>query len=94
LVLDALAISAISIVLLLFVSLITTSLLLQQSVFALVLYDDFEAPTYTIGDNQISPNGKWFSKYNGFGSSGTVTITTPTPTGSIIPSFMKNQKLH
>ena len=83
---------AMSIVLLLSASLITAPLLLQQSVFALDLYDDFEAPTYTIGDNQTSPNGKWFSKYNGFGSSGTVTITTPTPMGSNNTVFYEEPK--
>ena len=58
----------------------TTTLLLPQSVLALDLYDDFEATPYTLTDNQTSPNGKWFNKYNGFGSSGAVTITSLTTT--------------
>jgi hypothetical protein len=75
---------AISIVLILLVLSSTTAilLLLQQSVLALDLYDNFEGPTYTMTDNQTSPNGKWFNKYNGFGASGTVNIAPLTPTGS------------
>jgi hypothetical protein len=61
-------------VLLLLASLATISLSFQQRAVALQLYDDFEGPTYTITDNQTSPNGKWFNKYSGFGTSGTVTI--------------------
>ncbi|MFL6486173.1 MAG: family 16 glycoside hydrolase [Nitrososphaera sp.] len=91
-VLQTLLMPAMSILLFLFASLITASLMLQQSVLALDLYDDFEGPTYTIGDNQTSPNGKWFSKYNGFGSSGTVTITTPTPTGNNNTVFYEEPK--
>jgi len=33
-------------------------------------YDDFEAGTYTMGDNQKSPNGKWTTAYTGFGQVG------------------------
>ncbi len=58
-------------------STITTTLLLHQPVLALDLYDNFEGPTYTIMDNQTSPNGKWLNKYNGFGESGTITVMTP-----------------
>ncbi len=58
-------------------SAITTTLLLHSPVFALDLYDNFEGPPYSITDNQTSPNGKWLNKYNGFGESGTVTVTTP-----------------
>jgi Domain of Unknown Function (DUF1080) len=58
----------------------TTTLLLRQSALALDLYDNFEGPAYTITDNQTSPNSKWFNKYNGFGASGTVTITASTAT--------------
>ena len=58
----------------------TTTLLLPQSVLALDLYDNFEAPPYTITDNQTSPNGKWFNKYNGFGASGTVIVAPLTTT--------------
>ena len=53
----------------------TTTLLLRQPVLALDLYDNFEGPVYTIMDNQTSPNGKWFNKYNGFGASGAVIVT-------------------
>jgi hypothetical protein len=70
-----LIILAISTALLLLASSTTTALLLQQSALALdLLYDNFEGPAYKIRDNQTSPNGKWFSKYNGFGASGTVNI--------------------
>ena len=81
LILHVLIILAISsAVLLLLASPKSTTLLLQHSVLAFDLYDNFEGSTYTIMDNQTSPNGKWFSKYNGFGASGTVTITPLTPT--------------
>jgi hypothetical protein len=50
------------------------TLLLRQSVLVFPLYDDFESHAYTITDNQTSPNGKWFNKYSGSGTSGTVTI--------------------
>jgi hypothetical protein len=60
----------------------TTPVLLRHSVLAFDLYDNFEGPAYTITDNQTSPNGKWFNKYNGFGASGTVTITPLTTTDS------------
>jgi Domain of Unknown Function (DUF1080) len=66
----------ISIFSLLFSSLMTIPALLWHSVHAFVLYDNFEGPPYTITDNQTSPNGKWFNKYNGFGASGTVTTTS------------------
>ena len=79
LILHVLIILTISTVLLLLGS-STTTLLLPQSVLALDLYDNFEAPPYTITDNQTSPNGKWFNKYSGFGSSGAVTITSLTTT--------------
>jgi len=58
----------------------------------LTLYDDFEGPTYAIEDNQTSPNGKWFNKYNGFGSSGTVALTTSSPTGSNNTVFYEEPK--
>jgi hypothetical protein len=58
----------------------TTSVLLHHSVLASELYDNFEGPSYTITDNQISPNGKWLNKYNGLGASGTVNITSLTAT--------------
>ena len=61
---------------LLFSSLMTIPALLWHSILALDLYDNFEGPPYIITDNQTSPNGKWFNKYNGFGASGTVTITS------------------
>jgi Domain of Unknown Function (DUF1080) len=54
----------------------TTTLLLAQSVLALPLDENFEGHTYTITDNQTSPNGKWFNKYSGLGTSGTVRIIT------------------
>jgi Domain of Unknown Function (DUF1080) len=57
---------------------ITTTPLLRQPVFALDLYDNFEGPTYTLADNLTSPNGKWYSKYNGFGASGTIPVTPLT----------------
>jgi hypothetical protein len=60
----------------------TTSVLSWNSVLAFDLYDNFEGPQYTITDNQTSPNGKWFNKYNGFGMSGTVNITSSTATGN------------
>ncbi len=60
----------------------TTPVLLWNSVLAFDLYDNFEGPQYTITDNQTSPNGKWFNKYNGFGMSGTVNITSSTATGN------------
>jgi hypothetical protein len=55
-----------------------TPVLLYHSVLASELYDNFEGPSYTITDNQISPNGKWLNKYNGLGASGTVNITSST----------------
>jgi Domain of Unknown Function (DUF1080) len=57
-----------------------TPVLLYHSVLASELYDNFEGPSYTITDNQISPNGKWLNKYNGLGASGTVNITSSTAT--------------
>ena len=57
-----------------FILLTSTALLFQQSVHAFHLYDNFEGDTYTITDNQTSPNGKWFNRYSGFGTSGTVRI--------------------
>jgi hypothetical protein len=54
----------------------TIPALLWHSILALDLYDNFEGPPYIITDNETSPNGKWFNKYNGFGASGTVTITS------------------
>ena len=79
-ILHLLVILAISTVLLLLASSTTTALLPQHSVLASDLYDNFEGPKYTLTDNQTSPNGKWFNKYNGFGLSGTVTITSLTAT--------------
>ena len=76
LILHVLIILTISTVLLLLTSSTTTPVLLRHSVLAFDLYDNFEGPSYTITDNQTSPNGKWFNKYNGFGASGTVTITS------------------
>ena len=59
----------------------TTMLLLRQPVLALDLYDNFEGHhPYTITDNQTSPNGKWFNKYNGFGATGTANVTPTTAT--------------
>jgi hypothetical protein len=66
-----LQVTIISTVLLLLAS---TTLFLRQSVLTLPLYENFEAHTYTITDNQTSPNGKWFNKYSGLGTSGTVRI--------------------
>jgi hypothetical protein len=57
---------------------ITTTPLLRQPVLASDLYDNFEGTPYTISDNQTSPNGKWYSKYNGFGASGTIPVTPLT----------------
>ncbi len=57
---------------------ITITPLLRQPVLALDLYDSFEGHPYTIADNQTSPNGKWYSKYNGFGASGTIRVTPLT----------------
>ena len=57
-----------------------TSVMLQHSILASDLYDNFEGPLYTLTDNQTSPNGKWFNKYNGFGVSGTVNTTSLTAT--------------
>jgi hypothetical protein len=77
LILHVLIILTISTVLLLLTSSTITPVLLQQhSILASDLYDNFEGPSYIITDNQTSPNGKWFNKYNGFGVSGTVTTTT------------------
>ena len=70
----------ISTVLLLLTSSTTTPVLLQRSILASDLYDNFEGPSYTITDNQTSPNGKWFNKYNGFGATGTVNVTPTTTT--------------
>ncbi|HJU34039.1 MAG TPA: family 16 glycoside hydrolase [Nitrososphaera sp.] len=78
-VLHVLIILAISTVLVLLASSVATVLFLRQSALALDLYDDFEGPTYKITDNQTSPNGKWLNKYSGFGSSGTVTIKSLSP---------------
>jgi Domain of Unknown Function (DUF1080) len=58
------------------------TLLLQQSVLASPLYENFEGHTYTITDNQTSPNGKWFNKYSGLGTSGTVRITSSSSSSS------------
>jgi hypothetical protein len=49
---------------------------------ALPLYDDFEGPLYMITDNQTSPNGKWFNKYSGLGTSGTVKVGSSSTTSS------------
>jgi hypothetical protein len=54
------------------------TLSLRQSALALPLYDNFEDHVYTITDNQISPNGKWFNKYSGFGTAGTVNVSKNT----------------
>ena len=35
------------------------------------LYDDFAGATFTLGDGQLSPNGKWKNVYTGHGSVGT-----------------------
>ena len=59
-----------------------TWLLLRQSVLAFPLYDNFEGPIYKITDDQTSPNGKWFNKYSGFGTSGTVMIRPSSLTPS------------
>jgi hypothetical protein len=80
LILHVLLILTISTVLLSLTSSKATPALLQHSILASDLYDNFEGPSYTITDNQISPNGKWFNKYNGFGVSGTVTTTSLTAT--------------
>jgi hypothetical protein len=69
---------AVSIVLIFLALSITTTPLLRQPVLALDLYDNFEGPPYTIADNLTSPNGKWYSKYNGFGASGTIPVTPLT----------------
>jgi hypothetical protein len=58
----------------------TPVVFLHHSVLASELYDNFEGPSYTITDNQISPNGKWLNKYNGLGASGTVNITSSAAT--------------
>lgn len=92
LILHVLLILALSIVLLLHASSTSTTLLLRQSALALDLYDNFEGPAYTITDNQTSPNGKWFNKYNGFGASGTVTIRPLTPTDSNNTVFYEEPK--
>jgi len=49
----------------------STNLSFQHSAHALHLYDNFEGDTYTLTDNQTSPNGKWINLYSGFGTSGT-----------------------
>jgi hypothetical protein len=82
LILPALLTLAISIVLTFLALSTTTTLLLRQQVFALDLYDNFEDLPYTIRDNQTSPNGKWFNKYNGFGASGTVIVAPLTTTAT------------
>jgi hypothetical protein len=69
---------AISIVLIFLALSITTTPSLRQPVLASDLYDNFEGTPYTISDNQTSPNGKWYSKYNGFGASGTIPVTPLT----------------
>jgi hypothetical protein len=68
-------------------------LLLQRSVVALDFYDNFEGPPYTITDNQTSPNGKWFNKYNGFGAAGTVNIISLIPTHSNNAIFYEEPKI-
>ena len=72
----------ISIVIIFLVLSTTRTLLVGQPVLALDLYDNFEGPLYTITDNQTSPNGKWFNKYNGFGASGTVIVAPLTATAT------------
>lgn len=54
----------------------STTLSFQQSARAFYLYDNFEGDTYTLTDNQTSPNGKWFNLYSGFGTSGTERINS------------------
>jgi hypothetical protein len=78
LILQVLLILAISIVLIFLALSITTTPSLRQPVLASDLYDNFEGTPYTISDNQTSPNGKWYSKYNGFGASGTIPVTPLT----------------
>ena len=56
------------------------TLLLPQSILAFPIYDNFEGPAYTITDNQTSPNDKWFNKYSGFGTSGSVKTTSSSLT--------------
>ncbi|MDP9015726.1 MAG: DUF1080 domain-containing protein [Thermoproteota archaeon] len=83
---------AISIVLIFLALSTTTTLLLGQPVLALDLYDNFEGPLYTITDNQTSPNGKWFNKYNGFGASGTVIVSPLTTTATNNTVFFEGPK--
>jgi hypothetical protein len=59
--------------------LVSTTLFSSQALLASPLYENFEGRTYTITDNQTSPNGKWFNKYSGLGTSGTVRITSSLP---------------
>lgn len=66
----------VTIILIVFLLLASTTLSFQKSVQAFHLYDNFEGDTYTITDNQTSPNGKWFNRYSGFGASGTDGITS------------------
>jgi len=41
------------------------------------LYDNFDASgVYSLIDGQTSPNGKWIDKYTGYGSSGTMLISS------------------
>jgi hypothetical protein len=43
------------------------------------LYDNFDTSVvYTLTDGQTSPNGKWFNKYSGYGSSGTMLSSSAT----------------
>jgi hypothetical protein len=82
----------ISIVLIFLALSTTTILLLRQPVLALDLYDNFEGLPYTIADNQTSPNGKWFNKYNGFGETGTVIVTPTTTTDNNNTVFYEEPK--
>ncbi|HJU94751.1 MAG TPA: family 16 glycoside hydrolase [Nitrososphaera sp.] len=81
-----------STVLLLLTSAKAAPVLLQYSMLASDLYDNFEGPPYSITDNQTSPNGKWFNKYNGFGVSGTVTTTSLTTTNNNNTVFYEEPK--
>ena len=73
-----------------------TSVLQQQQAFGELrraLYDNFEGPPYVLADGDESPNGKWLDRYNGHGSSGTVTTTVSgneiffqKPKASVFPS--------
>jgi hypothetical protein len=60
----------------------STTLSFQHSAHAFHLYDNFEGNTYTLTDNQTSPNGKWINIYSGFGTYGTEKLKSSSSSSS------------